>query len=219
MDIRWWKAFHKHYGKESKIDEYKTLCFINILWKSLIIFVNVGDLLYSAQQVCFDAEKLGCPISQELYNLLMNNFQGCTTPYLYEGTSENGFNLAMKVMQLDCCTERQFNDFCALLDFELLSSEELTLQTIKQIKEANILVQKECHLTKTAKRMQDRVTESDNTNTMVFMTASEMASVKKDIETMMENMFTDQRVSKQDIMDWHIKVIEARSEMVSNIIE
>ncbi len=54
---------------------------------------------------------------------------------------------------------------------------------------------------KTAKRMQDRVTESANTTTMVHMTASEMASVRKDIETMMENTFTDPRVSKQDIMD------------------
>ncbi len=39
----------------------------------------------------------------------MNNFQGGTAPYLYEGTSENGFKLAMKVMQLDCFTESQFN--------------------------------------------------------------------------------------------------------------
>ncbi len=108
----------------------------------------------------------------------------------------------MKVMQLDCCTEQQFSDFCASLDFELLSSEELTLQTIKQIMEANVLVQKECHLTKTAKRMQHRVTESAYTNTTVHMAASEMASVMKDIKTMMENMFTEPRVSKQDIMDW-----------------
>ncbi len=99
-------------------------------------------MLYSAQQACFGAEKLGCPISQELYGCLIDNIQECTTPYIYEGTSEDGFNLAMKVMQLDCCTESQFNDFCASLDFDLLSSEELTLETIKQIKEANILVQK-----------------------------------------------------------------------------
>ncbi len=62
--------------------------------------------------------------------------------------------------------------------------------------------------------MQHRVTESANTNTTVHMTASEMASVRKDIETVMENMFTDPRISKQDIMDWQIKVIEARSEVV-----
>ena len=84
----------------------------------------LGDLLHSGQQACFDAEKLGYPISQELYASLIDNFQECTTPYIYEGTSENGFNLAMKVMQLDCCTESQFNDFCASLDFDLLSSEE-----------------------------------------------------------------------------------------------
>ncbi len=51
------------------------------------------------------------------------------------------------------------------------------------------------------------------------MTLSEMASVRKDIETMMENIFTDPRVSKQDIMDWQRKVIEVRSEMVGNINE
>ncbi len=51
------------------------------------------------------------------------------------------------------------------------------------------------------------------------MTSSEMASVRKQIETMMENMFTDPRVSKQDIMNWQIKVIEARSEMVNNVNE
>ncbi len=51
------------------------------------------------------------------------------------------------------------------------------------------------------------------------MTSSEMASVRKEIETMMENMFTDPRVSKQDIMDWEIKVIEARSKMVGNTNE
>ncbi len=51
------------------------------------------------------------------------------------------------------------------------------------------------------------------------MTSSEMASVRKEIETMMENMFTDPRVSKQDIMNWQVKVIEARSEMVNNINE
>ncbi len=54
---------------------------------------------------------------------------------------------------------------------------------------------------------------------MVCMTSSEMASVRKEIETMMENMFTDPRVSKQDIMNWQIKVIEARSEMVNNVNE
>ncbi len=64
MDVHWWKAFHKHYREESKIGEVNILCYINILWKSLIIFVTVGDSLYSAQQVCFDAEKLGCPISE-----------------------------------------------------------------------------------------------------------------------------------------------------------
>ncbi len=125
----------------------------------------------------------------------------------------------MKVMQLDCCTESQFNDFCASLDFDFLSSEELTLETIKKIKESNILVHKECHLSKTAKRMQDSETKSANTNTNICMNAYEMATVRKDIETMMENMFTDPRVSKQDIIDWQRKVIEARSEMVGNINE
>ncbi len=43
--------------------------------------------------------------------------------------------------------------------------------------------------------------------------------MRKEIETTMENMFTDPRVSKQDIMNWQIKVIEARSEMVRNINE
>ncbi len=57
MDVRWRKVFHKHYGEESKNGEINTLCYINILWKSLIIFVTVGDLLYSAQQACFDSEK------------------------------------------------------------------------------------------------------------------------------------------------------------------
>ena len=74
MDVHWWKAFHKHYREESKIGEYKTLCYIHSLCKSLIIIVPVGDLLYSAQQACFDTEKLGCPISQELYDPLINNF-------------------------------------------------------------------------------------------------------------------------------------------------
>ncbi len=44
-----------------------------------------------------------------------------------------------------------------------------------------------------------------------------MASVRKDIETMMENIFTDPKVSKQDIMDWQRKVTEARSETVGKI--
>ncbi len=101
-------------------------------------------------------QKLGCPISQELYALLINNFQGHTSPYLCEDTSENGFNLAMKVMGLDCCTESQFNDFCASIDFDLLSSEELTLETIKQIKEANILFQKEYHVSVTAKNFKTK---------------------------------------------------------------
>ncbi len=52
---------------------------------------------------------------------------------------------------------------------------------------------------------------------MVCMIAFEMASVRKDIETMIQNMFTDPRVSKQDIMDWQRKVTEERSEMVGNI--
>ncbi len=51
------------------------------------------------------------------------------------------------------------------------------------------------------------------------MTASEMASVRKEIETMMENMFTDPRVCKQDITDWQIKFIEARSEKFGNMNE
>ena len=219
MDVRLWKAFHKHYGEESKIGEIVTIRHIHFYWIILINIAILGDLLYSAQQACFDAEKLGCPMSQELYSSLIDNFQERTTPYIYEGTSENGFNLAMKVMQLDCCTESQFNDLCASLDFDLLSSEELTLETIKQIKEANIIVQKNCHLSKKAKIIQDKVTESAKSNTTIRMTSSEMASVRKEIETMMENMFTDPRVSKQDIMNWQVKVIEARSEMVNNINE
>ncbi len=125
-------------------------------------------------------KKLGCPISQKLYALLINKFQGHTAPYLDEGTSDNGFNQAMKVMQLDCCTESQFNDICTSLNFEFLSSEELTLQTIKQIKKVNILVQKECHLFETAKDIQDKVTKSANSNTTVRMTSSEMASVSSE---------------------------------------
>ncbi len=125
----------------------------------------------------------------------------------------------MKVMQLDCCTQSQFNDLCASLDFDLLSSEELTLETMKQIKEANIIVQKNCHLSETAKIIQDKVTKSATSNTTIRMTSFEMTSVRKEIETMMENMFTDPRVSKQDIMNWQVKVIEARSEMVNNINE
>ncbi len=82
MDVLWWKAFHKNYREESNIGEYNTIHYLNSLWKSLIIIAILGDLLYCAQQVCFDAEKLGCLISQELYNLLIHNFQGCTTPYL-----------------------------------------------------------------------------------------------------------------------------------------
>ncbi len=49
------------------------------------------------------------------------------------------------------------------------------------------------------------------------MTAYKMASVRKKIETMIENMSNDPRVSKKGIMDWQIKVIEARSEMIGNI--
>ncbi len=36
---------------------------------------------------------------------------------------------------------------------------------------------------------------------------------------MMEIMFTDQRVSKQDIMNWQRKVMEAKIETVENINE
>ncbi len=82
----------------------------------------------------------------------------------------------MKVMQLDCCTESQFNDFRASLDFDLLSLEESTLETIKQIKEANILFQKECHLSETAKNLRQ-----SNENTTVRIASSEMASVRKEI--------------------------------------
>ncbi len=32
-------------------------------------------------------------------------------------------------------------------------------------------------------------------------------------------MFTDPSVSKQDIMNWQVKVIEARSEMINNVNE
>ncbi len=90
---------------------------------------------------------------------------------------------------------------------------------MKQIKDANIIVQKNCHLSETAKIIQDKVTESATSNTTIRMTSFEMTSVRKEIETMMENMFTDPRVSKQDIMNWQVKVIEARSEMVNNINE
>ncbi len=101
----------------------------------------------------------------------------------------------------------------------MLSSEELTLETIKKIKEANVIVQKNCHLSETAKIIQEEVTKSATSNTTVRMTSFEMASVRKEIETMTENMFTDPRVSKQDIMNWQVKVIEARSELVNNINE
>ncbi len=84
MDVHWWKAFHKHYGEESNIGEINMLCYIPCFWKSLIMIEILGGLLYSAQQMCYDAEKLGCPISQELYNPLINNFHERTAPYLYE---------------------------------------------------------------------------------------------------------------------------------------
>jgi len=63
------------YREVSNIGEYDTICYIIGLWKSLITIEILGGLSYSAQQVCFDAEKLGCPISQQLYTLLINYFQ------------------------------------------------------------------------------------------------------------------------------------------------
>ena len=174
-------------------------------------------MLYHAQQACIDAENFGCPISEDLYLPLKSRFQNRDDPYLYEGTSEDGFKLAMRVMQMECCTETQFNEFCATLNFNLLSSEDLTLDTLSKIKQANVIVRQECHLSETAQRMHQKIAESANANTSIRMTNSDMALVRKDIETMMENMFTDPRVSKQDIMDWQRKVIEARSDMVEKI--
>ncbi len=68
MDVHWWKAFHKHYGEKSKMGEIVMIRYIHYYRISLIMIAILGDLLYSAQQACIDAEKLGCPISQELYD-------------------------------------------------------------------------------------------------------------------------------------------------------
>ncbi len=48
------------YEEESKMGEINTLCYIPRFWKSLIMIAILGDLLYSAQQVCFAKVSFKC---------------------------------------------------------------------------------------------------------------------------------------------------------------
>ena len=176
-----------------------------------------GELLYEAQQACIDAAKNGCPISDETYESIVSQFNG--TPVLYDGTSSDGLNLALKVLEMDCCTEAQFVTLCADINFGMMRSEDLTLEALQRIRDADVTVHYEANLSESAAIMQEKIAENATSNDNIRMNASEMAVMRKDVETMMENMFTDPRVSRQDLLDWQQAVVSARFAMIDKVNE
>ncbi len=62
--------------------------------------------MYEAQQAWIDDVKHGCPISDHCYGMLVNKYKENDNKVLYEGTSMNDFILALKVMEMKCCTEK-----------------------------------------------------------------------------------------------------------------
>ena len=70
-------------------------------------YLYIGRELLKAQEQCFRYEKQGTPISEHLARELVASFHDDSSAMLYEGTTEHGFKLAMKVMKMSCCTPDQ----------------------------------------------------------------------------------------------------------------
>ena len=152
-----------------------------------------------------------------MYESVCLEFDG--TPRLYEGTTEDGLNLALKVLDMECCTEAQFITLCSDMNFGLMRSEDLTLAALQRIRDADVTVHYEANLSKTAASMQAKVAETALSNDNIRMPASEMAEMRREVEVMMENMFTDPRVSRQDLIDWQHAVVKARFDMIDKVNE
>lgn len=103
IDVRWWKAFHKHYREDSSIGTFLICCCIlKTFTNTLCCLVNC---CMKAQQACIDTAKHGCPISDHCYDTVVNHFNEIDNKVSYEGTSVNDFKLALKVMEMKCCPE------------------------------------------------------------------------------------------------------------------
>ncbi len=167
IDVRWWKACHKHYGKDSSVGTFSMCC------------VLLGKLMYEAQQACIDKAKYGCLKSDHCYNTLGNQFKENDNTVLYEETSVNDINLAVKVMEMKCCTEKQIIELCADLKFNLLNSEDLTLSALKRIKDKNVNIHHKINLSKAAENMNKNISKLSNKNDNVHMSSIIMAIMRK----------------------------------------
>ncbi len=76
---------------------------------------------------------------------------------LYEGNNEQGFKLAMKAMEMGCCTERQFNSVALESNLDILDRENTTLSTLKYIKHYDRWVHRDVILSPAAERMKESI--------------------------------------------------------------
>ena len=160
-------------------------------------------------------EKHGAPISDDLANSLMGSFHDDSSAMLYEGTTENSFKLAMKVMEMKCCTEHDFDALALGLNPMSLDREKMTLATLKYIRDRDRSIHREVYLSQGAERMKKALEETANDKTR--SSDSEKDAVFKDVETMMKRMFANPRVSKEDIVKWHTKVKQAKKELDDDV--
>ncbi len=82
-------------------------------------------------------------------------------------------------MEMKCCTGKQFIEFCAILNFNLLNFEDLTLDALKNIKDDNVNVHHEINLSTVAENMSQNITKALINNNNVCTSLSKMAIMRK----------------------------------------
>ncbi len=111
------------------------------------------------QEQCFKYEKQETPIPYVLATESMMSFHNSSLAMLYEGTTEQGFKLTMKVMEMGCCTGRHYNSVALELNLNVLDRENMTLSTLKYIKNCDRQVHRDVMLSPAAERMQDSIAD------------------------------------------------------------
>ncbi len=77
-----------------------------------------------------------------MYKKLALQYKG-DVPLLHEGTSMHNLNVALKVMDMGCCTESEYDTMS--LGLQDLMDENLTLADLRQIIDWNVSVHHEIY--------------------------------------------------------------------------
>ncbi len=85
-------------------------------------FIIFGS--FRGQEVCFQYEHCGCPRSNDIYQIMISNYDIQEGIKFYNGTSQKDYDKARYIILLPCCTTKECNILDADLGITALKSDE-----------------------------------------------------------------------------------------------